>query len=107
MSTLELIAYQPMQMLETGRDGKQRFRPNAVIQWLLANGRLSLKEMENGDFPVEDKIQIAQLSGYVLGEYFELPYVTDENLDEISNVTSAVMDFEASLGETDPEDDDD
>ncbi|GAB2875998.1 hypothetical protein GCM10027093_09320 [Paraburkholderia jirisanensis] len=107
MSTFELIAYQPMQTLETDADGKQRFRSNAIIQWMLATKRLSLTEMAHGDFPVEDKIQIAQLAGCTVSAYLGLPYVPEENRDEVRHVAKTVRDFEASLGAPDPDDNDD
>jgi hypothetical protein len=73
----------PMQPLvkdpKGGRRGVVRFRGNAVVQYLLDEGGLSLNDLAKVDFPQEDLEQFAQLIGYSLCGYHELSYVSDDS----------------------------
>jgi len=81
--SLEAIAirhpYQPIVIV----DGVARFKANSIINYLFNSGKLDLNHLELIHFEREDRIQIAQLLGYSLSGFQELPYVTDEDIDRI------------------------
>lgn len=56
--------YQPMQPVELDSNGVVRFRGNAVVQYLLDNGGLSLNDLGREEFPTEDRDQFHQLINY-------------------------------------------
>lgn len=78
----------PMQPIVT-KDGVYRFNENSILRWAVNTGRLSLNEIAaeaaNQGFTDDDQAQLAQLIGYSLGGYAELPYVSDENYDAARN----------------------
>ncbi len=79
---------QPMQPLVITPDRLIRFHANAIVRWMLEQGRegkrfdMNLIAMQ--DFSVEDQMQFAQLIGYSLSGYADLSYVTDESYEEAS-----------------------
>lgn len=68
----------PMQEIVTDAYGQRRFRENAIVHHLLAlagQHGCELNKLERMSFSSEDKRQFAQLIGYTLDGYRELPYV--------------------------------
>ena len=70
----------PVQPLYEDEYGVLRFKPNAIVKFLLDQGphdmnTLALKEEK---FSREDEEQFAQLIGYSLGGWSGLDYVSDE-----------------------------
>lgn len=59
----------PMQPVVLDTDGKARFRQNAVVRYLLDKGGLTLSDLADVPFPVEDRSQFLQLLGYSVGGY--------------------------------------
>lgn len=70
----------PMQPVIRYPDGVMRFRSNAIIDWLRNTGRLNLSEVSLMCFPDADRMQLAQLLGYSVVEYGELPYASEESV---------------------------
>lgn len=71
----------PMQPLV--KDGKEfRFKSNAIVVALLKTGKLNMNDLLALPFTDEDRMQFAQLIGYSLSGYSELPYVTNESLTQ-------------------------
>lgn len=69
-----------MQPFHRDRHGVTRFRSNAIVRHLLDFATpkgCSLNELACLPFSKEDRQQFAQLIGYSLSGYGELPYVTD------------------------------
>lgn len=69
-----------MQPLRFDRQRVLRFRCNAIVSHLLdfASSRgCGLNELAVIPFSMEDRRQLAQLIGYSLSGYSELPYVSD------------------------------
>jgi len=71
----------PMQPLVRGEQGIFRFKENKIIGYLFDNGLLNLNKLAVMDFDDNDREQVAQLLGYSIDGYGELPYVTDESYD--------------------------
>lgn len=59
-------------------DGVVRFRANAIVRFLLDAGPFDMNTLAAASFSAEDRRQFAQLIGYSLSGYAELPYVSDE-----------------------------
>ena len=75
---------QPIQPLETDSNGTVRFRENAIVKWFLEEGRkygLDMNAIACLPFPREDRVQFAQLIGYSLGGFGELPYVKNQDYE--------------------------
>ncbi len=72
------MAKHPMQPLIRDSDGVIRFKANAIVRFLLDIGPLNLNLLSMMPFSTEDRQQFAQLIGYSLSGYGDLPYVDDE-----------------------------
>lgn len=57
-------AKHPIQPLYKSESGVVRFKPNAIVQYLLDNGGISMNDIACLDFSREDREQFAQLIGY-------------------------------------------
>ena len=68
----------PIQPLAPDECGTLRFKPNAIVRWLLDEGPFDLNQIAMKQFSVEDQEQFAQLIGYSLSGFGELSYVRDE-----------------------------
>lgn len=68
----------PIQPLAQDEQGILRFKPNAIVSYLLDNGGIDLNQIATLGFDREDHEQFAQLIGYSLGGYSDLSYVKDE-----------------------------
>lgn len=67
----------PIQPLEYDERGVLRFKANAIVRHLLDHGGIDLNALACLPFGDEDRRQFAQLIGYSLSGYGELPYVDD------------------------------
>jgi hypothetical protein len=61
--------------------GTLRFKENKIVRHLLDAGPFDMNDLARLDFPREDREQFAQLIGYSLDGFCELPYVSDEVFD--------------------------
>lgn len=68
----------PIQPLEDNGKGVLRFKENGLVRYILDHGGITLNDLARIDFTREDREQFAQLIGYSLSGYADLPYVTDE-----------------------------
>ena len=57
------------------KDGVARFKPNAIVDFLLRKGGFDMNDLVRMDFTDEDRAQFAQLIGYSVCGYGELNYV--------------------------------
>jgi hypothetical protein len=71
-------AKHPIQPLEKDKDGRLRFKENAIVRYLLDNGPNDMNKLATMPFSQEDRQQFAQLIGYSLSGYGELSYVSDD-----------------------------
>ena len=82
---------QPMQPVYQDEDAVVRFRANAVVCHLLDHGGIDLNQLAQLDFSQEDREQFAQLIGYSICGYHELPYVSDESAVQASALANEVL----------------
>lgn len=68
----------PIQPLAEDAHGVVRFKPNAIVQYILEKGPFDLNHLACQKFSAEDREQFAQLIGYSLGGFGDLSYVSDE-----------------------------
>lgn len=68
----------PIQPLAPDERGTVRFKPNAIVRWLLDDGPFDMNQIAMKRFSVEDQEQFAQLIGYSLSGFSELNYVRDK-----------------------------
>lgn len=68
----------PIQPLAPDERGTVRFKPNAIVRFLLDEGPFDMNQIAVKRFSVEDQEQFAQLIGYSLSGFSELNYVRDE-----------------------------
>lgn len=66
----------PIQPLEDDGNDVLRFKPNAIVQFLLDSGPFDLNDLAVKQFSREDREQFAQLIGYSLSGFKDLPYAT-------------------------------
>ena len=67
----------PVQPLITDEHGRDRFKANAIVRFLLDDGPNDMNRLARMPFSREDWVQFAQLIGYSLTGFAELSYVTD------------------------------
>lgn len=72
----------PMQPVVMARDGCIRFKPNRIVEFVLANSRVDLNAIAVQDFTDDDRMQFAQLIGYSVSGYGDLPYVSDSSYNK-------------------------
>lgn len=79
------MAKHPMQPVESDSHGVVRFKENAIVRWLLdsthvkSGRKVDLNMLALMEFSDEDREQFAQLIGYSVSGYHELPYVSNES----------------------------
>jgi hypothetical protein len=65
--------------------GRDRFKENKIVSFLLDNGGFDMNKLAKMDFSDNDREQFAQLIGYSLDGYGMLSYVTDETYYQASS----------------------
>lgn len=102
------MAKHPIQPLVPDSSGVLRFKENAIVRYLLDNGKIDLNDLARLEFHQEDREQFAQLIGYSLSGYGDLPYVSNRTYDaaarmagdpEASALEARVADLEGKLSE--------
>lgn len=79
----------PMQPIVHADDGVIRFRANAIVRYLLDHGGIDLNQIARlPNIPREDAAQFAQLIGYSVSGYGELPYAL--GVDEADRIADAL-----------------
>lgn len=80
----------PMQAIHLDSHGVARFQDNAIIQHLCDTGAIDLNKLATMGFSNEDRMQLAQLLGYSVSGFGDLPYadplvvrVADEIVEKI------------------------
>ena len=73
----------PVQPLvhDKGARGALRFKQNAIVRFLLEAGPYDMNKLALMQFSNEDRAQFAQLIGYSIVGYGELPYVSDREYE--------------------------
>lgn len=83
----------PMQPIYEDANGTHRFKPNAIVQYLIENPlqEVDMNQLACMDFDQDDRIQFAQLIGYSLYGFGELSYVTDDAYGTACEMTKAEL----------------
>lgn len=68
----------PIQPIELNEHGTARFKENTIVSFLLDAGQFDMNSLALMKFSDEDRTQFAQLIGYSLGGFGDLPYVDDD-----------------------------
>jgi hypothetical protein len=68
----------PIQPIYRDEHGTLRFKPNAIVRFLLDAGPYDMNKLAMMPWGDEDRQQFAQLIGYSVSGYSELSYVSDE-----------------------------
>ena len=98
----------PIQPLVEDADGVLRFKKNAIVSYLIDNGRISLSDLAQLEFSREDREQFAQLIGYSLSGFSELGYARAETCEaaeqmykdkELSSANARIAALRAQLKE--------
>lgn len=89
----------PMQPIEIC-DGIARFQSNAIVRFLLDAGPFGMNTLSLMAFDEQDREQFAQLIGYSVSGYGELPYasaVSVERADELASAALAAVEWDQKL----------
>jgi len=86
----------PVQPLVRDETGTIRFTTNKIVRWLIESGKLDLSKIAVMPFDAEDRAQISQLSGYSVGGYMDLSYVTEDMADAVDAAEQAFLATEAA-----------
>lgn len=70
-----------MQPIVLDRHGVARFKANAIVQHLLADGPFDMNTLASGDFSDDDRTQFVQLIGYSVSGAGDLDYFDRRVLD--------------------------
>ena len=79
-------ARHPIQPVEMGKNGVDRFKSNSIVRRLMEHGQktgLSLNELAGERFSNSDWEQFAQLIGYSVPGWGELSYVSDDTYSAV------------------------
>lgn len=76
MGSKQKLVRHPMQPVLVAPDGVHRFKANAIVRWLLETGPHDLNEIAVQDFARADEEQFAQLIGYSVAGFCDLPYAS-------------------------------
>ena len=71
----------PIQPLMKDEHGTLRFKPNAIVRFLLDEGPFDLNQIAMKQFSDEDREQFAQLIEYSLSGFGELGYVKTQTYE--------------------------
>lgn len=85
----------PIQPIYKDEHGVERFKSNEIVKFLLANCSHDMNALAGLPFSNEDREQLAQLIGYSLSGFSELPYVSDETYEKAIGKASEAEDIEA------------
>lgn len=81
----------PIQPVEFDAVGTIRFKPNAIVKFLLEAGPFNLNNIQGAPFSQEDREQFAQLIGYSVSGFADLSYVSDDTYLAIQQETLALV----------------
>jgi hypothetical protein len=81
----------PQQPIILDERGTPRFRANQIILYLWKSGLLDLNQIAAMDFSDEDRMQLAQLIGYSVSGYGDLPYAHAGSVADADAKASALL----------------
>ena len=88
----------PIQPIEPDEHGTIRFRANGIVRHLLDHTpHVDMNSLAAMDFSDDDRAQFAQLIGYSLNGFGELPYVSEETYSTASRMVDGVDEKDARI----------
>lgn len=81
---------QPLQPMVTV-DGVLRFQENPIVKFLLDQGPFDMNSLMLRTFEADDREQFAQLIGYSVAGFHELPYVSDMMHEQVDEAQRALV----------------
>lgn len=87
----------PFQPIYTDEHGTYRFQKNKIVDFLLDNGGFDMNALAGMEFSREDRIQFAQLIGYSISGFGELPYVPGDRADIAQQIAERGGDTDRSV----------
>ena len=84
----------PMQPIYLTKDREARFKPNAIVRFILDHGGINLNMIGDMRFSKDDQMQFAQLIGYSVEGYGNLDYVSNKSYNQAA-IIAAVLEVEA------------
>ena len=82
---------QPMQEVEVDPNGDHRFRPNALVRYLLDAGGIDMNQLAAlPNVSGADHEQFAQLIGYSVSGFGELSYTSDATYAKAAEASDAL-----------------
>jgi len=85
-----------MQPIAKDEHGTYRFKANAIVQYLLGNGGIDLNKLAILPFDKEDRMQFAQLIGYSVSGYGDLPYASKKSVEKADEIVAEMLTAEKS-----------
>jgi hypothetical protein len=84
-----------MQPIQFDARGVVRFRANAIVRWMLDMGgmgaKFDLNAIAVGNFSREDAMQLAQLLGYSVSGYGDLPYASKKSVRTADDIAAGLV----------------
>ena len=81
----------PMQPLVIDEHGVVRFKVNKIVRALLDTGKLNMNDIAMLDFPLDDRVQFAQLIGYSVSGAGDLSYMLADLIAEADRQTDELI----------------
>lgn len=81
----------PMQPIAPDKNGTYRFKENAIVSFLLDNGGYDMNKLAMMPFDKEDRMQFAQLIGYSVSGYGELPYASTKSVAKADAIVAEMI----------------
>lgn len=85
----------PRQPIGVDERGTVRFKPNAVLRWLVDNKHVNLNAIDPDDFPPGDVKQFWQLLGYSVSAWGSLDFVDLKTARACDKAAAKLADEEA------------
>lgn len=86
-----VVTKQPIQPIVGDENHILRFKQNAIVRHLLDHGGIDLNAIGRMDFSDEDRAQFAQLIGYSICGFSELPYASEEVIEAVMRQANKVI----------------
>jgi hypothetical protein len=97
MTDKRLALKHPIQPVADDGTGILRFKPNAIVGYLLDAGPFDLNTLTAMHFPAEDWEQFAQLIGYSLSGAGDLSYMTNETWEAAEKMSKGADEKDARI----------
>lgn len=85
------MAKHPMQPIYRDKHGVVRFKENKLVAFLLDAGPFDMNQIAMMNFSDEDREQFAQLIGYSVSGFGELPYAHDDAVAAADAIAETVL----------------